>query len=334
MKTVLFGFAGSGKTELFHALAGPGVISNRAMVKVPEPRLEPLVQLFQPRKKTFAEIEYLDLPGGGDQGSGLSQKAQSDIRTGDCLLALLDGFSGFHSPEEQYRDIETEFLISDQSVAEKRLERLALDRKKGKHLVDPGEEEALERVKALLEKERPLRTDAELSDHPQLRGFQFLSAKPVLVVWNLDEDQPAPSLPRPGPGQSHVALSAKLERELAEIEDPEEKKALLRDFGLEASALETIISETYSLLGLITFLTAGEKEVRAWTLRKGASAFEAAGVIHSDIQRGFIRAEVLSWPDLERCKTFKAARDKGVLRLEGKDYTVQDGDIITFRFNI
>jgi len=335
MKTVLFGFAGSGKTELFHALAGPGAGGvNRAMVKVPEPRLEPLVELFQPRKKTYAEIEYVDLPGGGGKGSGLSQKVQSDIRTGDCLLAVLDGFSGFHSPEDQYLDIETEFLISDETVADKRLERLALDRKKGKHLVDPGEEEALERAKALLEKEKPLRTDPELAEHPLLRGFRFLSAKPVLFVWNHAEEEPPPSLPEPGPSQSHLALSAKLERELAEIEDPEEKEVLLRDFGLEASALETIIARTYAMLGLITFLTVGEKEVRAWTLRRGSTAFEAAGAVHSDIQRGFIRAEVLSWSDFERCKRFKTAKDKGLLRLEGKEYIVQDGDIITFRFNI
>jgi len=333
MKSALFGFAGSGKTELFQALAGPGSEHNdRAMVKVPEPRLAPLVELFKPKKVTPTEIEILDLPGGSARGLG--QRVLNAVRPYDCLLAVLDHFSGLGDPESQHQSIETDMIIADLAVTEKRLERIALDRKKAKNLVDPKEEELLQRVQALLEQEKPLRTNPELSSSPELRGFCFLSAKPILTIWNVTEDNLEAGVAAEHPGEAHLAICAKLERELAEIEDPDERQAFLEDLGLQASALKLIISKTYELLDLITFLTAGEKEVRAWAIPKGSRAPDAAGTIHSDIQKGFIRAEVLSWKDFQAVKTFKTAKEKGVLRLEGKDYVVQDGDIITFRFNV
>ncbi|MCF8031416.1 MAG: DUF933 domain-containing protein [Desulfohalobiaceae bacterium] len=336
MKTALFGPPGTGKTELFRALGqNVSARSDRIMVKVPEPRLETLVEVFHPRKVTPTEIEYVDIPGGSGKKEGLEQRVLSEVRPCDCLLAVLDGFSGFFDPGEQWREVETELVISDMAVAEKRLERMRADRHKNKDLVDPEEQELLERVVAHLEKEEPLRTDPALSAAHKLRGFRFLSAKPVLYVWNVAESElDSFSLPADGHAQGHVVLSAHLERELAEIEDPQERQAFFRDMGIQTSALEKVVASTYRMLGLITFLTAGEKEVRAWTLPRGDTAADAAETVHSDIRRGFIRAEVLSWSDFERLKSFKRAREEGVLRLEGKDYVVRDGDIITFRFNV
>lgn len=337
MKTAITGFAGSGKTDLFAALAGPtaAAAGNRAMVKVPEPRLEPLIKLYTPKKITYSEIEYLDIPGGGDKGSGLGDRVLNEVRPYDCLLAVLDGFSGFADPEEQRQAMETDFIVADMAVVEKRLERMALDKRKNKDLVDPKEEQALQQAQAVLEEERPLRSDPELAQHQALRGFRFLSAKPVLYAWNLEEGKLAEfTPPEDTPGQAHIGVAARLERELAELGDPEERAGFMEDLGITESALDRVIKKTYSLLGLISFLTAGDKEVRAWAVRRGALAPEAAGVIHSDIQKGFIRAEVIGYEDFLAAGDMKKAKEKGLFRLEGKEYTVQDGDIVEFRFNV
>ncbi|MDQ7031514.1 MAG: DUF933 domain-containing protein [Desulfonauticus sp.] len=336
MKTAIFGFSGSGKTDLFLALAGPGGHNiNRARVKVPEERLDPLKDLFNPPKVTYTEIEYLDIPGGGGKGGGLGARVLNEIRAYDCLLAVLDGFSGANNPAAQWQEIETDLLISDLAVVEKKLEKMAVDKKKAKNLVNPKEEELLSKIKEILEAEKPLREFQELAGDPILRGYCFLSAKPILYAWNVLEDNlDQIELPVSKEKEIHIAVSAKLEKEIAELNDPEEIQMFLEDLGLKESVLHRVIKNTYQLLDLITFLTAGEKEVRAWPLKKGSTAPEAAGVIHSDLQKGFIRAEVLSWGDFLKYKDFKVAKDKGALRLEGKDYIVQDGDIITFRFNV
>jgi len=336
MKTALFGFAGTGKTELFRALAEPDKnITDQAIVKVPEPRLTPLVELFHPQKVTYTEIEYLDIPGGEEKKQGLGQRVVNAIRPYECLLAVLDAFSGLSSPEEQQREIETDLVINDLSVVEKRLERLQNDKKKAKNLANPREESLLHEIKEELDQGYPLRKKEKLQVIPELKGFGFLSAKPIIYVWNTPEDGIySQSLPENNQTEGHIALSAKFERELTELDNPEDVGTFLNDLGLVQPARETIITKTYDLLGLITFLTAGEKEVRAWAIPKGNTAQEAAGAIHSDIQKGFIRAEVLSWNDFDNCRSFKKAKEKGVLRLEGKDYIVQDGDIITFRFNV
>ncbi|WP_457570503.1 DUF933 domain-containing protein [Desulfovulcanus sp.] len=336
MKTAIFGFAGSGKTDLFMALAGPEIgTNNRAMVKVPEPRLEPLTKLFKPQKVTQTEIEYLDILGGGGKGQGLGARVLNEIRPYDCLLAVLDGFSGVNDPRDQWQAIEMDLIISDLAVVEKKLDRIAMDKKKAKHLVDPKEEELLIRVREMLEAEQPVRKEPSLAQAPELRGFCFLSAKPILYAWNVSEEQIGQvELPEEETGQVHLSVSAKLEREMRELTDEEELQMFMDDLGINESALDRVISKTYHLLGLITFLTAGEKEVRAWPLKKGATAPEAAGVIHSDLQKGFIRAEVLSWDDFLKYQDFKRAKEQGALRLEGKEYIVQDGDIITFRFNV
>jgi len=330
MKTCIIGYAGSGKSELFAALAGPAAGTGRAMVKVPEPRLKPLADLFKPKKVTETEIEFVDTPGG------VNARVINDVRPADCLLVVLDAFSGAADPKEQRDLIETEFIIADLASVEKRLERMAQDKKKSRDLVDPGEEKMLARARDVLDSEQALRGHPDLAEAPELRGFKFLSAKPVLYAWNVSEDKVEDfQVPEDSPGLAHLAVSARLERELAEIEDPDERAEFLSDLGLESSALDRVIKKTYSLLGLITFITAGgTNEARAWPLRKGSTAWDAAGVLHTDMQKGFIRAEVLAWDDFLKCGDFKTAKDKGLMRLEGKTYVVKDGDIITFRFNV
>ncbi len=333
MKTGIFGFAGCGKTEMFLALAGPQAKSvSRAMVKVPEPRLDPLAEIFNPKKITYSEIEYEEIKGGGVKTLG--SKVLNDIRSSDCLVAIINCFSGTFDPKVQEQNIEGDLIISDLAVIEKRLERIASDKKKDKNLVNKKEEELLIKAKELLDKEIPLRDDETIYNASELKGFQFLSAKPIVYVYNVDERNIGGMDLSEDKNIARIEVCAKLERELREIEDPEERQEFLDDLGIKESALDRVIHVTYRLLGLITFLTAGEKEVRAWTIKRGSTAQEAAGAIHSDIQKGFIRAEVLSWEDFERVKDFKKAKDTGVLRLEGKDYIVKDGDIITFRFNV
>ncbi|MDD4953085.1 MAG: DUF933 domain-containing protein, partial [Desulfovibrionaceae bacterium] len=259
----------------------------------------------------------------------------SEIRPYDCLLAVLDAFSGLSDPAAQFRAIEADLMVADLAVLEKRLERMALDKKKSRDLVNPREEEALARCRELLEAGSPLRQDPDLAASPLLRGYSFLSAKPVLYAWNCPETEIGSfKTPKDAPGLAHLAVSAKLERELAEISDPEERGMFFQDLGLAESALERIISRTYALLGLISFLTVGPDEVRAWAVRRGSTAPEAAGVIHTDFQKGFIRAEVVGYQDFERAGDFKKAKELGLARLEGKDYLVRDGDIIEFRFNV
>lgn len=337
MKTAIFGFSGSGKTDLFAALAGPEAAEsgNRAMVKVPDQRLDPLVALFNPKKVTYSEIEYLDIPGGGGKGAGLGERVLNEVRPYDCFIGVLDGFSGMNDPKQQWQAIEADMMVSDMAVIEKRLEKMGADKKKNKSLVDPKEEDALSRALALLEEEKPLREDEELSNMPELRGYKFLSARPILYVWNCPEGEDADmELPAESKGMTHIAVSAKLERELAEIDDPEEKAMFLSDLGITESALDKVIGKTYDLLGLISFLTGGEDECRTWPLRKGSTAPQAAGVIHSDFEKGFIRAEVIGYDDFIEFGDFKKVKDAGKARLEGKEYIVKDGDIIEFRFNV
>lgn len=337
MKTAIFGFSGSGKTDLFAALAGPAAAEagNRAMVKVPDSRLDPLIEIFNPKKVTYSEIEYLDIPGGGGKGTGLGERVLNEVRPYDCLIGVLDAFSGMNSPEQQWQAIEADMMVTDMAVIEKRLEKLAADKKKNKALVDAKEEDALTAALAILENEEPLRNNKELADRPELRGYKFLTARPVLYVWNCPEGEEGDiSLPTDATGMMHIAVSAKLERELAEIDDPEEKAMFMEDLGLSESALDKVIVKTYALLGLISYLTAGEDECRTWPLRNGSTAPQAAGVIHTDFEKGFIRAEVIGYQDFIKAGDFKKAKELGLARLEGKDYIVQDGDIIEFRFNV
>ena len=277
----------------------------------------------------------MEITGAG--AKSLGNKVLNDIRSMDCLLPVIDCFSGLNDPKIQEQNIEGDLIISDLAVVEKRLDRIAVDKRKDKNLVNPKEEELLVLAKELLEKEIPLRTNEQIRLTPELKGFQFLSAKPILYVYNVLESDMGKyefEYNEDDPQKKKIEVCAKLERELREIEDEKERQEFLKDLGIKESALDKIIHATYELLGLITFLTAGEKEVRAWTIKKGCSAKQAARAIHSDIEKGFIRAEVLSWADFEKYRDFKKVKELGVLRLEGKDYIVKDGDIITFRFNV
>lgn len=337
MKTAIFGFSGSGKTDLFAALAGASAAAagNRAMIKVPDARLDPLIALFNPKKITYSEIEYLDIPGGGGKGTGLGERVLNEIRPYDCFIGVLDAFSGMNDPKQQWQAIEADMMVTDMAVIEKRQEKLAADKKKNKALIDPKEETALAQAMDVLESEQPLRTNEDVASLPELKGYKFLSASPVLYVWNCPEgEEENVTLPDDARGMTHIAVSAKLESELAEIDDPEEKAMFMEDLGIKESALDKVIVKTYALLGLISYLTAGEDECRTWPLRNGSTAPQAAGVIHTDFEKGFIRAEVIGYQDFIEAGDFKRCKELGLARLEGKEYIVKDGDIIEFRFNV
>jgi ribosome-binding ATPase len=355
MKTAIIGLPQTGKTSLFTILTGVhestrvGTMEARVGVaKVPDPRLDALAKLFEPPKVTHATVEYLDFPA-------ISKEALRDpgylasLRVADALAHVLRVFESDTVPHEKgsvdalrdYEDVEIELILSDLVVVEKRLERLDKDRKKIKNADLDKEFALLERLKSQLEANRPLRElELDEDDEKRIRGFQFLSRKPMLAVLNLGEADAGrmheiESEYRSGPlaGRAHTTVTAicgKIEAELAEL-SPAEAKDYLASFGLNESGLERLISATYSLLGLMSFLTAGEDEVRAWTIPIHSPAVKAAGAIHSDFEKKFIRAEVVNWKALIDHVGYPGVREKGLLRLEGKDYIVKDGDVLVIR---
>src|SRR5580658_6318632 len=355
MKTAIVGLPMVGKTSLFtiltgvHEAARVGNLEARVgIAKVPDSRLEELAKLFEPPKVTHATVEYLDFPA-------ISKEALRDpaylasLRVADALAHVLRVFESDIVPHEKgsvdalrdFEDVEIELILSDLVVVEKRLERLDKDRKKIKNADLDKEFALLEQLKSQLEANRPLR-ELELGedDEKRIRGFQFLSRKPMLVVLNLGEAdagrmQEIEAEYRSGPlaGRAHTAVTAicgKIEAELAEL-SPTEAKDYLASFGLNESGLERLNSATYALLGLMSFLTAGEDEVRAWTIPIHSPAVKAAGAIHSDFEKKFIRAEVVNWKSLVDLGGYAGLREKGMLRLEGKEYIVKDGDVLVIR---
>ena len=343
MKLGIVGLTGAGKKTVFEALtANPASAhlteSQIGTVKVPDPRVDTLSRIYNPKKTIFAQVEYF-LPAAALQqkDKGKEQSIWVQVRDCDALLHVIRNFTppGMAGPDPagDFSEIDQELMVSDLVVAEKRLERLAADAKRGKK-THSEEEELLLRCKAVLEEDRPLRSDPELAAHPALRGFAFLSAKPMMVLFNNeDEDDAEPEVPGLTDMETCAVIKGRLEQELAQM-DTEEAAAFLEEFNITASAMDRIIEGSYRLLGLISFFTVGEDEVRAWTIGEGTPAVEAAGAIHSDMQKGFIRAEVLAYDDLMDAGTFKDARARGTVRLEGKTYEVKDGDIITIRFNV
>jgi ribosome-binding ATPase len=355
MKTAIVGLPMVGKTSLFTILTGVnqsarvGSMETRVgMTKVPDGRLDELAKIFDPPKITYATVEYLDFPA-------ISKEALRDpsylasLRVVDAMAHVLRTFPSDTVPHEKgsvdavrdFQDVEIELILSDLVVVEKRIERVDKDRKKIKSPDLDKEFALLERIKAELEADKPLR-ELEFSDEDEkrIRGFQFLSLKPVLCVLNIGEAD-APRLHeveeqyRTGPfaGRKNIAVTAicgQVEAELAELK-PEEAKEYLASYGLKESALARIITATYSLLGLMSFLTAGETEVRAWTIPMNSTAVKAAGAIHSDFEKKFIRAEVVNWKALVELNGYPGVRDKGLLRLEGKEYIVKDGDVLVIR---
>ena len=358
MKAGIVGFPSSGKSTLFKILTRAGIGpaaqfrkrggSAIGVTTVPDSRLDRLSTLFRPRKTTPAVIEYLDVPSF-NKGAAAPEIRLGDFRNLDVLVHVVGAFGEEPSPqgevpgfsEGSITELDLELILGDLAVIERRLERLEKDLMKMKNPDLIGEDRLLRKCRQWLEQEKPLRSLTLTGEEKKrLRGFSFLSEKPVLHVLNL-HDGAAARITRlvevyrlkTLAGRPNVELTAvcgKLEAELAELTD-KEAEAFLTDYGLLESGLVRLVRTTYRLLGLISFFTVAEEEIRAWTIPKGTPALKAAGAVHSDMERCFIRAEVIPWNVLLEVKSFSAARQRGLLRLEGKEYPVQDGETIHFR---
>ena len=357
MKIGLIGLSKSGKTTLFNLLTGSNVATARydsgraelhtGVARVRDPRVDRLTALFKPRKTTYATFEVVDLAGiERGERAGLDTK---DFRNADALLHVVRAFAdealGAPAPKRDIEDLETELILADLEVVERRLERLAASIKKQRREAELKEQGILDRLQKELEGETPLRAVALTPDETgAIRGFTFLSQKPILHCLNLDEkaigDGPRAVEQFGLEAVAHRArtrigwVSAVIEAEVAQL-DGEAQRAFLADLGLKEPAIHRVLSDCYALLGLVSFFTVGEDEVRAWPIPEGTRAQDAAGTVHSDISRGFIRAEVNGYDDLVGVDgSFADLRARGQLRLEGKDYVVRDGEICHFRFNV
>ena len=346
MKVGLVGFAGSGKTTVFNTMTGLDVPTGfggdvrLGRVSVPDARIDALSRIFKPRKTTYAEITFCDIPGehGADR-KGLSRKALQQIRDQEALCLVLRDFvnPALESDPDPAADLEafhTECVLADLEIVERRLERGK------KEKADPLEMAAFELLRATLEEGRPVRSlTAEPLNRDLLRGYVLLTDRPLLVALNRSEEKAAEGVPAALAtrlaelGAGALALSAHVEAEIASLE-PADQAAFLEDLGLSEPALSRFIRTAYGLLDLISFFTVGEDEVRAWTIRRGTRARQAAGRIHSDLERGFIRAEVTPYEVFMQYGSEAAAKEAGRLQLEGKDYVVADGDIMSIRFNV
>jgi GTP-binding protein YchF len=353
MKVGLVGFAGSGKTTVFNTLTGLAAEvggygakekANVGVIKVPDVRVDELASLYNPKKKTFAEISFVDVAGpptetGERTEGGLDPKLVQHMRDVDALVHVVRCFENpmlvqEAGPSRDIRAFDDELMLTDLVQIENRIQRLK--KEKGKE----REAELMDVLKAALEAERPLR-DLELTheDLGLIAGFRFLSLKPLLLLLNVDESSAAAEPPAAvmdlaaSKKLSAIAMSGKVEMEIAQL-PPEEQREFLGDLGIKEPARDRFINAGYSLLDLISFLTAGEDECRAWSIKRGTHAQRAAGTIHSDIERGFIRAEVVRFEDLIALRSEAKCREQGKLRLEGKEYIVNDGDVIHFRFNV
>ena len=359
----IIGLPNVGKTTLFNALtrAGAGVASyafstvepNTAMVEVPDRRLGRLAELYKPKKITPTLMKFVDVAGlvkGASRGEGMGNQFLASIRDVDALAMVVRVFrdpnvqhvTGGIYPVADMALVNLELILADLDVVNRRREKIAPTARFKPNSKEEAELKLLDRVRAHLDAGQPVRTlTLEAEDARLLKSFALLTAKPVLYVANLDEadigrDSSTVEGVRAEAQRENadmIALSARLEAELRELPD-EEAKAFLHEAGLQEPALDAFIHAAYRLLRLITFLTAGETEVRAWTVRAGARAPEAAGVIHSYFERGFIRAEVVAFDDLDAAGTYARARERGQVRLEGRDYVMKDGDVVLFRFNV
>ena len=356
MRLGIIGLPQSGKTTLFNALTRnsqpTGQVTGKieihtAVVDVPDIRVDTLSGMFNPKKTIYAKVTYADIAGldGSSGKSGISGNLLNQLATMDGFIHVVRCFEDENIPHQAgsvdpLRDIETmdgEFIINDLISVEKRLERLEDEKRKGggrdKSIIE-REINLFLRFKDHLSLEKPLR-DMDLTDDEYIgiSGFTFLSIKPILILLNLSEGQAQPDISYEHGHSEVVALQGKLEMDIAQL-PKEEADVFLEEYGITEPGLNKMIKYSYELLGLQSFFTVGEDEVRAWTVKKGATAPEAAGVVHTDMQKGFIRAEVISYDDLIELGSLAEGRTKGKLRLEGKTYIAQDGDIMNFRFNI
>jgi GTP-binding protein YchF len=348
MKVGILGFGGSGKTTLFnlltglHADVGPGGghQTNLGIIRVPDPRLDRLAEIYEPKKTTHAEIAFVDAAGQGHDPTSpnLDQTLLSQIRDTEALTLVVRGFpslmvAGQPNPTRELMDLEGEMVLNDLQVVEKRMHRLG---KEGK--LHDREAMALGRCKEQLEADRPLRTlGINAEEETLLRGFQFLSQKPAIVVVNTADGSeglpPELSANCGERGLDALAVCAAIESEVAEL-DEEERLLFLDEYGIEEPARERFIRAAFAKLDLMCFLTGGPKEVRAWPVKRGVIALRAAGKIHSDLEKGFIRVEVMAFADLDELGSESAVKAAGKHHLHGKEYVVQDGDVCLFRFNV
>jgi GTP-binding protein YchF len=359
LRAALIGLPSSGKTTLFQLMTsihdaprGKGDV-NIGISKVPDARLDTLTAMYNPRKRVPATVEFTDIIAP-TRGGAQALVDVAGYKNADALVHVVRAFrdpavahpAGSIDPARDAQTMEDELILADLGVAERRIERIEKDLKKGKSTELEKERDLVQRCKEALEHGTPLRAlQLAGDDLKRLRGFQFLSAKPLLLVMNLDEGEVAAvgadvarAAERTGlaPFLAHastraVALCTKIELEIAQL-GAEDAKAFLADLGLNESGLDRVIRTSYDLLGYISFFTVGEDECRAWSIARGTPAQLAAGEIHTDIQRGFIRAEVVAYDALIARGAMAACREHGEVRLEGKDYIVHDGDIINFRF--
>ena len=341
MKLGIIGLPRSGKSTIFDALTKNIAGTEHkgedriAAIRVPDDRLAALSQMHTPQKTTYAQVEYF-LPGY-KKDSSKDRSIWTSARGCDALLHVVRNHAayGFEkpTPAEDFIKLDQEFILSDLVVAEKRLERIELDRQRG-NPIDKEELALLNDCRTALENEIPIRKRPELASAHKLRGFTFLSAKPALVVFNNeDDDDHLPDIKALTSAEASLVVRGKLEQELAQM-PPAEAAEFLTEFNIPASAMDRVIRQSYALLELISFFTVISNEVRAWTIKKKTQAIDAADVIHSDMKRGFIRAEVISFHDLMDAGSYAEAKKRGTVRLEGKTYEVQDGDVIQFRFNV